>query len=127
MSTTKTGVTGVKTHIVTTLQVPLKFLDNEQNSFTSRHLDKFIKPQERIVPYCLGTRDFAGDMEMDRIFIQDNVRNTITIISHLEKERQKQVLNFFLHFLHNLIHNYTTLTVQFLTSVAVFPEAKIKL
>jgi len=35
-------------------------------------------------------------MEMDGIFTQDNIRNTITIISNLgEERREKQVISFF--------------------------------
>lgn len=65
---------------------------------------------------------------MNGIFTQDNVRNTITIISHLgEERREKQVLNFFVPFLNYLKHNYIIFTVQFLKSVAISPRAKVKL
>lgn len=85
-----------KTHYNSMSQILLYILGNEQNSSISTQQNRFINPQERTDSYRLRTRYFAGDMEVDGIFIQDNVRNTITIISHLGEERRETHFKVFL-------------------------------
>lgn len=39
------------------------------------------------VSYSAGTGVFAGDVECDKVFPNNNIRHTITIISHLGRIR----------------------------------------
>lgn len=39
--------------------------------------------------YSVGAGVFAGDVECDKVFPNDNIRHTVTIISHLGRIRDQ--------------------------------------